>query len=237
MNSSIKKHKLCPPRPVLSFRASSLAMGGEPKAVASVAQPASFLPLRELTERSARIAQLKLCIYHPWQDSYTYTWAGEARQGEIFKCLLVDPTDPRCYCHAEYRKTGKNEKSYTAASKKFKEGSVFIFKKIAFVNNSKSAFLSAPKRDVVDLQCFCAEAVHGLQQASVVQPCPTGMIREKTPCSPRAALRYHSADQEHICNPTGRSRTYMLRCSIHRRQHQRSNGREHDVDEGHAFPS
>ena len=55
---------------------------------------------------------------------------------------------------------------------------MFIFKKIAFVNNSKSAFLSAPKRDVIDLQCTCAEAVHGLQQASVVQPCPTGMIGE-----------------------------------------------------------
>ena len=97
-------------------------MAGESKAVASVAQPASLLPLRELTERSARIAQLKLCIYHPWQDSYTYTWAGEAKQAEIFKCLLVDPADPQCYCHAVYRKTCKKEKSYSAASKKFKEG-------------------------------------------------------------------------------------------------------------------
>ena len=32
---------------------------------------------------------------------------------------------------------------------------------------------------MVDLQCSCAEAVHGLQQASVVQPCPTSMICKK----------------------------------------------------------
>ena len=56
---------------------------------------------------------------------------------------------------------------------------MFIFKKIAFVNNSKSAYLSAPKRDVVDLHCATAEAVHGLRQASAAQPCPTGMVGEK----------------------------------------------------------
>ena len=64
---------------------------------------------------------------------------------------------------------------------------MFIVKNIAFVNNYKSAFLSAPKRDVVDLQCTCAEAVRGLQQASVAQPCPTGMIRENSICTKRIA--------------------------------------------------
>ena len=100
-------------------------------------------------------------------------------QPQILKCLLVDPTDPACCCHAEYKKTSKNEKSYDEASKKIKHGATFILKKIALVNNCKAAFLSAPKRDVIDLQCTCAEVVHGLQQASAVQPCPTGTIREK----------------------------------------------------------
>ena len=36
----------------------------------SVEQPPAFLPLKELTDRSARIAQFKLSVFHPWEDSY-----------------------------------------------------------------------------------------------------------------------------------------------------------------------
>ncbi len=82
------------------FLAALLAMANIAKA--SGAQLASFLPLREFTERSARIAQLKLSIYYPWEDTYNYTGENKPRQVIVFKCLLVDPTDPTCYCHAEY---------------------------------------------------------------------------------------------------------------------------------------
>ena len=37
----------------------------------SVEQPPAFLQLKELTDRSARIAQFKLIVFHPWEDSYT----------------------------------------------------------------------------------------------------------------------------------------------------------------------
>jgi hypothetical protein len=70
----------------------------------SVAQPALFLPLRELTNRSALIGQLKLGIFHPWEDEYKYTWQGTEKHATVLKCLLVDLTDPTCYCHAEYKK-------------------------------------------------------------------------------------------------------------------------------------
>ena len=107
----------------------------------SVEQPPAFLQLKELTDRSARIAQFKLSVFHPWEDSYTYSWGGEERKATAFKCLLVDVNDPTCYCHAEYKKTGNNEKSYQAALKKFTEGAVFIMKQFAFVKRSKSSYL------------------------------------------------------------------------------------------------
>ena len=145
----------------------------------SVEQPPAFLSLKELTDRSARIAQFKLSVFHPWEDNYTYSWGAAERKATALKCLLVDVNDPTCYCHAEYRKTGKNEKSYEAAMKTFKEGAVFIMKQIGFVKQSKSAYLSAPKRDVVDLALTTAEAVVGLGNACAVQPCPSGTVGEK----------------------------------------------------------
>ena len=36
----------------------------------SVEQPPAFLQLKELTDRSARIAKFKLSVFHPWEDSY-----------------------------------------------------------------------------------------------------------------------------------------------------------------------
>ena len=93
----------------------------QPKAgavAASAAQPAAgppgYLPLQELTDRSARIAQLKLSVFHPWEDQYSYTWDGQERSGTIFRCLLVDTEDPTSYCHAEYKKT-KPTKTHTNA--------------------------------------------------------------------------------------------------------------------------
>ena len=80
----------------------------------SVEQPPAFLQLKELTDRSARIAKFKLSVFHPWEDSYKYSWGGEERNATAFKCLLVDVDDPTCYCHAECKKTNKNEKNYQA---------------------------------------------------------------------------------------------------------------------------
>ena len=67
---------------------------------------ATFLPLKELTDRSARIAQLKLSVFHPWEGKYAYTWSGQEREAAVFKCFLVDLNDPTCYCRAEYKKHG-----------------------------------------------------------------------------------------------------------------------------------
>ena len=84
--------------------------------------------------------------------------------------MLVDVDDPKCCCHADYKKRCKNEKSYQAALKKFTEGAVFIMKQFAFHKQSKSSYLSAPKREVVDLALTTAEAIVGLGKPSAIQP-------------------------------------------------------------------
>ena len=136
-------------------------------------------PLRELTEGSARVAQFKLAMFHPWEDAYKYTWDGSERSSRIFKFLLVDVEDPTWYCHAELKKTTKNASTYNTTIAKFKEGAVFIFKSIAFVKDVKSQYLSASKRDVVNLAYTTASEVKGITQACAVQPCPIGTVSEK----------------------------------------------------------
>jgi len=79
--------------------------------IGSVEQPPAFLQLKELTDRSARIAQFKLSVCHPWEDSYTYSWIGEERTATAFKCLLVDVNDPTCIVT---RNIGKLENTKSA---------------------------------------------------------------------------------------------------------------------------
>lgn len=147
----------------------------------SGAQPADFLPLKELTSRSARIATLKLSVYHPWEDTYKYWIGTKEKTGVTFKCLLVDDADPQYYCHAEFKKTAKNEIAYKEAVEKYIPGATFVFKRVAFVEAAKASYLSAPKREVVNLQSTTAEAVIviGVNKVSAVQPCPTGSVADK----------------------------------------------------------
>ena len=156
-----------------------MAVTAAASSVGCVEQPAVYLPLKELTDRSARLAKLKLAVYQPWEDTYKYTWQNKEVTGNTFKCLLVDIDDPECYCHAEFKKSVRTVMAYNAALKKYTEGARFVFKDIAFAKDSKAAYLSAPKRGVVNLQNTSAEAIHGSLDASAVQPCPTGTVAEK----------------------------------------------------------
>ena len=97
------------------------------------------------------MATLKLAVFAPWEDQYMYMWDNKERIGTTFKCLLVDSADPTCYCHAECKKNKKSATAYEAAKTKYKEGATFMFSKIAFVEDAKAAFLSAPKREVINL--------------------------------------------------------------------------------------
>ena len=146
----------------------------------SAEQPTSLLPLRELTARSARMATLKLAVFAPWEDQYTYMWDGKERIGTTFKCLLVDSADPTYYCHAECKKTKKSATAYEAAKTKYTEGATFMFSKIAFVEDARAAFLSAPKREVIHLLESTSRACVELSPtACPLQPCPSGSVADK----------------------------------------------------------
>ena len=144
------------------------------------AYPNGFLPLNELTSRSARIGKWQLGVCHAWEDEYEYQWEGETKTGCCFKCLLVDILKPTVYCHAEFKKTRKNEKSYQAAKSKFTEGSILVFEQIGFGDSVKAQYLTASKREVINLASTKASPSLGsIAEASAVQPCPTGSVADK----------------------------------------------------------
>ena len=49
-----------------------------------------------------------------------------------------------------FKKAAKNEKTYQAAVKKFTEGSILAFEKVAFVDNVKAQYQTAPMREVIN---------------------------------------------------------------------------------------
>ena len=133
----------------------------------------------------------QLAVYHAWEDEYDYQWDGETKKGCCFKCLLVDVLQPSMYCHAEFKKTKKNEKAYQMVVKKFTEEGIFAFEKVGCVDSVKAQYLTAPKREVINLASTTATPVLGSAanatsaaattaiKAGAVQPCPTGSVADK----------------------------------------------------------
>ena len=134
----------------------------------------------------------QLAVFHAWEDEYTYDWEGETKKGCCLKCLLVDIQQPSMYCHAEFKKTKRNEKSCQAAVNKYTEGRIFAFEKIGFVDSVKAQYQTAPKREVINLASATANPVlgsttaaegkdskDGAAETSAVQPCPTGSVADK----------------------------------------------------------
>ena len=152
------------------------ASGAEPPAY-----PKGFLPLSELGSRSGRIGKWRLAVFHPWVDEYGYEWDGNTKKGCCFKCLLVDVEQPSMYCHAEFKKTRSNEKTFQATVKKFTEEALFAFEKVGFVDSVKAQYLTAPKREVINLATTTAQQALGSTstKTSAVQPCPTGSVADK----------------------------------------------------------
>ena len=163
---------------------SKAASAGQP------AYPEEFLPLSQLTSRSARMGKWQLGVFHAWEDIYEYEWEGEPRQVCCLKALLVDIQEQTMYCHAEFKKTKKNEKSYLAAKEKYTEGKVFAFEKAGFVDSVKAQYQTATKREVINLASTAANPIlgsttdakdskDGAAETSAAQPCPIGSVADK----------------------------------------------------------
>ena len=65
-----------------------------------------------LTKQSAKIAEFKVIVFKPWEDSYAYQWEGQQRETIAWRCVLVSVEDPTQYCHGEFKRTTKNKDAY-----------------------------------------------------------------------------------------------------------------------------
>jgi len=108
---------------------------------AQPAYPEGYLPLSDLASRNAKFGKFRLAVFHPWEDDYEYDWEGSTKKACCFKTLLVDVEQMSMYCHAEFKKTKKNEKLYEAAVKKHTGGAIFTFEKIDSLTPSRHSTL------------------------------------------------------------------------------------------------
>ena len=90
-------------------------------------------------------------------------------------CTLTCAQDKTKYCHAHLKKTTANAAKHAAALQKFQNGARFVMSKVAFVTDAKTAYVSAPLKQIVDLAKTRMDPV--LQgQPSAAQPVPTSAI-------------------------------------------------------------
>ena len=143
---------------------------------ASAEQPAqTSLPLSQLNEASVKSGGKWLVdAYCPFNDKYEYPWAKTVRTGETFICTLICVQDPTQYCQAHLKKTAANAAKHANASKSFKNGMRFAMSRIAFVE-AKSAYVSAPLKNVVDLAKTKMDPVIK-DQPSAAQPVPRSTV-------------------------------------------------------------
>ena len=143
----------------------------------SAAQPAkAHFPPAELNDASNKSGGTWLVdVYCPFNDKYEYAWQGKNRQAENFMCTLTCAQDKTKYCHAHLKKTTANAAKHAAALQKFQNGARFVMSKVAFVTDAKTAYVSAPLKQIVDLAKTGMDLV--LQgQPSAAQPVPTSTI-------------------------------------------------------------
>ena len=97
------------------------------------------------------------------------------RQGENFVVTLICAQDPTNYCYGHLKKTPGNASKHANALKKFKNGTRFVMSRVGFVTDAKTAYVSSPLKDVVDLVKTQMDAV--LQgRPSAAQPVPSASI-------------------------------------------------------------
>ena len=120
---------------------------------ASAEQPGQAkLALSLLNKASAKTGGAwDVRMWRPFEDKYEYNWKGDRRQGANLLCTLVSSDDPRQYCQAHLKKTSQNGAKYAQALNAYKHGARFIMSKVGFVENAKTAYVSCPLNQVVDL--------------------------------------------------------------------------------------
>ena len=92
------KTDLKPVKPKASTVSSPTKMDDEPT------KDVKAIPLSFLTLATAKFGTWEVCVVRPKIETYTYSWNGQERQGQYFRCTLVSTDDDTKYCLAEVRK-------------------------------------------------------------------------------------------------------------------------------------
>ena len=114
-------------------------------------------------------------MHRTFEDKYEYQWQGNRWQGTNLITTLVSTEDPRQYCQAQFKKTTQNGVKYQQNLDAYKRGGRFVMSKVAFAEDAKQQYVSAPIKHVVDLSKTKLDACIGAPD-SAVQPAPTATV-------------------------------------------------------------
>ena len=131
-----------------------------------------------LTKQSAKIAEFKVIVFKPWEDTYAYQWEGQQRETTVWRCVLVSAEDPAQYCHGEFKLTTRNKDAYEKHKQMHKEGTTLIMSRVALVDSAKTQYMSCSVRVCVNMAATKLTGVVG--SPSAVQPVPkTTVVQTK----------------------------------------------------------
>ena len=130
-----------------------MATGGSGSAAQSPASDAAkkFSPLLHLTAQSARFGLWEVMIFNPTPNKRQYLYGKEQRTSFNFQCMLVSTADPSQYVLGDSHGKGMTAQKLTYLENTFKPGLVFSMSRVAFADNAKQQYNSAPKTEVVSM--------------------------------------------------------------------------------------
>ena len=164
----------------------------------------SKLSLSALNTSSAKSGgKWNVGVYHPYVDTYEYTWGSQQREGKNFVCLLVSLDNPEEYCTATLKKTNAVGPKFNQAPATYTEGKTFQMSKVVLVADAKSQYISTPLKQVVDLTKTTMQL--GVDAtAGLAQPSPSTTVAN---CSKLQANQYF--DVTALVRAVGEIRSYQ----------------------------
>ena len=119
-----------------------------------------------------------MIVYSPWTETYTYQWAGKARETTAWRCMLVDAADATLYCMGEFKLTDENKSIFETHVKTHAQGAQLVLTDVCPVENSKTQYMGCSVRVNINMASTKLTAIYG--SPSAVQPAPrTTVVQTK----------------------------------------------------------
>ena len=119
--------------------------------MATVDPKETDMPLEELSVTAAKFGSWVLKVTRCNMQSYEYEWNNQKKTGKKLLVTLVS-TDPSAYCLGVARMVKGNESELQSVSMQFKEGMIYRFSGVSFVDSEKKQYIAAPVKHVLDLR-------------------------------------------------------------------------------------